>query len=542
MSQLGRPVRTVVVTLALLAWSPAGQASQGAAANEIDQKILATLQTIGTFRQAPTLSEHKAFELMDDGGRPLGAIYVNPANADQAARFHSAHFNLSIGNYAPDIWIIDRLVQGARAVANLDGGALPDRPARQADEQLDELFDATLLFFVLAFLLALRRGTRIMLDLRLPHILQVIAQGSIFLYWLLYWPAVRTHVPSLALQVLFAYACDATFCFLRFRSWRLGLGVLPVVLSTNLFEWFDWHALVIAFPVAFASKTYLHRKGRHIFNPSVAGLTAVGIISVLVPDFVHFGSDFHTLNIAPNMAEFVVLIALIPQLRFRIIPVSIGAILACHATGNPAVVRPAIILAFTLLASDPATTPGTDFGKLLFGGIVGFGLPVLSIVMRKLAQPDDFAKVMAVAVGNALAPSLDVVARLLTAKAAELRDSFARAAALRWASQRAFLQRLVGLASRPIPNPVLVGCWLLICIPWIAQEKARDFEPALHWNWDTPLVVRDADDVPRCEHNPLFCQPFSFPQEIALWVSRARAPHPHVASAGAESPAVIARR
>ncbi len=536
------PVSFLVAAGLFLCGARAGLANPSEAVDETGEKILATLQKVGKFRQTKTPPDHRAFELMDDQGHALGALYVNSANSDLAARFHSTHFNISIGNFAPDSGIIDKLVQGAQAVAAWDGGARPDGTPHQAMEHLDELFDATLLFLVLAFLLALRRGTRISTDFRLPHVIQVIAQGGVFVYWLIYWPAVGSHLPSLALQLVFAYACDATFCLLRFRSWRVGLGVIPVVFSTNLFEWFDWHALVIAFPVAFASKTFLHRKGRHIFNPSVAGLTAVGLISIFVPNFVHFGSDFHTLNIPPNMAEFVVLIALIPQLRFRIIPVSIGAILACHATGNPAVVRPAIILAFTLLASDPVTTPTTDIGKLLFGCVVGFGLPVLSIVMRHIAQPDDFAKVMAVAAGNFLAPTLDSIARVLVRGAAQLRDAIAREAVERWAFRKVLIQQLAGLASRPIPNMVLVGCWLMICVPWIAQEKARDFEPALHWNWNTPLVVRDADDVPRCEHNPVFCQPFSFPQELSLWLQRARAGRTTTASAVTDANEVMAER
>ena len=59
-----------------------------------------------------------------------------------------------------------------------------------------------------------------------------------------------------------------------------------------------------------------------------------------------------------------------------------------------------------------------------------------------------------------------------------------------------------------------------------SQLVPLDFEPALHWNWGTPLVVRDADDVPRCASNPVFCKPFMFAQEVALWRERARAPRP----------------
>jgi hypothetical protein len=137
-------------------------------------------------------------------------------------------------------------------------------------------------------------------------------------------------------------------------------------------------------PGGVRQQALVHRRGRHIFNPSVAGLTLVGIITVFVPDFVHFGSSFHTLNIPPNMAEWVLLAALLPQTQFRILPVSLGALVALWSTGNPALVRPAIILTFTLLASDPATTPRGDIGKFLFGAVIGFGLPMFSVVMRQI--------------------------------------------------------------------------------------------------------------------------------------------------------------
>jgi hypothetical protein len=65
-----------------------------------------------------------------------------------------------------------------------------------------------------------------------------------------------------------------------------------------------------------------------------------------------------------------------------------------------------------------------------------------------------------------------------------------------------------------------VASWLVLCLVLLIGEKPRDFEPSLHWTWGTPLVVRDADDVPRCASNPAFCRPFAFHTEIGLWLNR----------------------
>jgi hypothetical protein len=486
-------------------------------------RLQAVLAPIGNFRLAGVTNDGYSFGLMDATNQRVGAVYVWWRDGDLASRVHSRHYDLSIGWFSPTAGVIDTVIRGAHAIADFDGGAEPDQVPHPKGEPLDPLTQWTIGAVLVALVSGSWRGWRVITDLRLPHVLQVVAQSSIFLYWMLYWPGVSNHLPSLALQIVFAYACDATFCFSRFRSWRLGLSPLPVVFSINLFEWFDWHALVIAIPVAFWSKAYLHRAGRHIFNPSVAGLAVVGALSVLSPGFVHFGGLFGALNIPPNMAEWIILVSLIPQTRFRILPVSIGAMIACHATGTPAILRPAIILAFTLLASDPATTPATDLGKVLFGCVVGFGLPTLSFIMRHIGQPDDFAKVLSVAVGNVAAPSLDHMAGAIMAGGRRIRDVTAAVVTARRVSLAPLVRRLVTLSSTPIPNGVLVACWLMIVIPWLKVEKPRDFEPALHWNWNTPLVVRDADDVPRCAHNPVFCEPFSFPQEVALWFHRVHA-------------------
>jgi hypothetical protein len=281
----------------------------------------------------------------------------------------------------------------------------------------------------------------------------------------------------------------------RFGSWRVGAAPLPIVLSTNLFAWFSPAGVVLSLVTAFACKALLRRGESHMLNPSAIGLSCGGAVALLAPELVQFGGLFHTMNLAPNMAELILLLALVPQARFRILPVSIGAALALRAADNPAVLRPPVLLALALLATDPATIPRSDAGRFLFGVFVGASMPVLSILFRHYGLADDFSKVMPIPIANALAPWFD--------------RAGARAAAL---VKRGRLR-----GAPPIPNAAFVAGWLALSLAWMGEEKPWSFEPALHWNLGTPLVVRDADDVPRCAHNPVFCKPFTFVDEVALW-------------------------
>jgi hypothetical protein len=512
----------VVALAATLLVSPA-RAQQGAPSLEEGRRVLAAASAVGRYRLQPNMSEGFALDLLAGGDQPIGTLVVHRRSPLFAARFQSRHYTYEVFNSAPDHEVVAQLIHGADAVAAWDGGPVAG-PTRARSEERRLVTQAALAMVFLALGMAVVRRGKVSLDLRLPHFIQLCTQSSIYVYWMLYYPAVVQHLPTLAAHLVLGFSADAFFAFARFRSWRIGLSAFPVVLSVNLFEWFDWRGAIIAIVVAFGSKAYVHRGGKHVFNPSVAGLTVVGILSILVPDFVHFGSAFHTLNIPPNMAEWVLLVAFVGQMRFRVSPVAIAAAIALRVAENPAIMRPSIIIAMTLLASDPATTPRSDLGKMFFGAVLGFGLPTLSIVMRQLHQPDDFAKVMAVAVANLLSPALDVVAAVIVGEFTRLRGKTGGFVATNWKSLAPRVEQASAFARRPLPNYAFVVVWLLICASWLRVEKPLDFEPALHFNAGTPLVVFDADGVPRCEHNPVFCRPFTFPQEAALWWRRPSAP------------------
>jgi hypothetical protein len=268
------------------------------------------------------------------------------------------------------------------------------------------------------------------------------------------------------------------------------------VLSANLFAWFLPAGSIVVVLVAIASRTFIRRNGHHLFNPSAAGLTVAGLLSFFSPNFA-FDGVFHTLSLAPNMAELLILLALIPQTRFRIVLASVGAILGMKWFGliwaaGPNLGTPGTLLTIALFATDPATMPRTPVGQLLFGAVVGFGVVLFSAVLTLAGLPDDFAKVFPVPIANLLVGRFDSVGGRLAARAPSFLSP-------RW-------------------NLAHVMVWLILVVPPVARFKPPQFLIAPHWTYATPLVVGSRDGVPHCDANAVFCQPFSFAQELRRWI------------------------
>jgi hypothetical protein len=314
---------------------------------------------------------------------------------------------------------------------------------------------------------------------------------------------VGQRVPSILLQIVLAYAMDAMVSLPRERVWRVGLGPLPIVLSANLFAWFAPPGTIVVVVTALASRAFIRRGGRHLLNPSAAGLTLGGLLSLASPA-IGYEPTFHTLNLAPNMAEVIVLLTLIPQIRFRLVLVSVGAVIGLALAGFafhhfPALGFPGTLITFALFATDPATIPRTPLGQLLFGATVGAGMAVFSTCLTAAGYPDVFSKVFPVPIANLLVPRFD-----------SLGERFAS-------------PRLSFLAPRW--NPAHVALWLCLVVPPICTEKRAQFLIAPHWNYATPLVAYRSVDALRCEDNPIFCRPFTFAQEISQWMARKPSGH-----------------
>jgi hypothetical protein len=469
------------------------------------QRLLSIVDAVGPFRLLSTAPDSYTFGV-DDAYHTQATLVVNlVAPGHDLTRVRSAHYATSIWNASPDTHVLDVLARGARAIVDADGGSVTDAAVHIQGADLHQMVTATAIVVAVAALLANLNRRRFTVDVRKAHVIQACVHSSIFLYWSLYWPGVRAQLPMIAFMLVMAYAADAAFSYTKAGSWRIGLSPLPVVFSTNLFVWLDWHGAGLAMVGALACKTFVQRDGRHIFNPSVAGLTLCAIATVVAPGLVHFGGLFHTLNIAPDMSEWVFLVSLIPLTMFRLLPVSIGGILGLlYITHTPGALRPTLLLMLTLLCTDPATTPKSSLGRFLFGVLVGVSYPLYSHALRSLGQPDDFAKILSVPLANFLTPSFDRVAQWSRARAQGM---------LRGAET---LRRAVP-SWAPLPNIAFVASWLVLYAVPLRAEKPRDFEPALHFTWGTPHVASGTDAVPQCEDNPVFCTPFSFAREAALW-------------------------
>lgn len=494
--------------------SPGALHRQSSAAEA--EQLLALISPVGQFELTRTEHDGYVFSLTKDG-QGLGFLEIRYGDGagDSRPRLRSAHYQMLVWNSTLDFEVLQPLIRAANVVAEADGGALPELPTNGQDRPLDDMKTATGMVVAAGILAGIWRRGNMRLDLRKPHIIQACVHSSIFLYWSVYWEAVHHQFPMIVLMIIMAYGADAAFSFGRFGSWRVGLGPLPVVFSTNLFVWLDWKGATLAMIGAFAFKTFVQRDGKHIINPSVAGLTLNAICTVLFPGLVHFGGLFHTLNVPPNMAEWVFLGSLIPLAMFRLVPVSIGTILGLLYVANTAgSLRPTLLLMMTLLATDPATTPKTDIGRVLFGFVVGVSYPIYSKLLASLGQPDDFAKILSVPLANIFVLQFDAGARFITRKTTHFWERFSP-------SLGATAPRWEALVARwnPLPTSVLVGIWVLLFVIPLFGEKPRDFEPALHWNWATPQVVLDADGVARCASNPVFCTPFSFIAEVQMWLA-----------------------
>ena len=120
------------------------------------------------------------------------------------------------------------------------------------------------------------------------HLVQSLAQASVYFYVALFWDGIREQAPYILLQLVFAHLFYFALTYWRERKIRYGLSMFPIVLSINLFIWFYpryfiFHLLMVA--AAILAKTYLvrERNGRigHIFNPSGLVMAAAAVLVIL---------------------------------------------------------------------------------------------------------------------------------------------------------------------------------------------------------------------------------------------------------------------
>jgi len=255
---------------------------------------------------------------------------------------------------------------------------------------------AAVLVFVVLLAASHRTPLHIDVTLRRPHYMQAVSQLGVFVWWGAHWAPVASFAWMIAIQLLVAYQVDLLICWLQGRRWQLGLGQLPIVGSINLFLWFRdeqfiWQLGVVA--LCYLGKTWLRwqrdGRSRHIFNPSSFGLGVASALLLLTGSSgLTFAREIATTQEAtPHIWQALFALGLIVQLQFPVVLVTMAAavttwLLSVGYTAATGVymfattdLPAAVLLGMLLLVTDPATSPSSRSGKLLFGA--GYGVLVL---------------------------------------------------------------------------------------------------------------------------------------------------------------------
>jgi hypothetical protein len=287
------------------------------------------------------------------------------------------------------------------------------------------------------FVHAKSRGRVLGLEVALKkqHGVQACAQASVFLYWGWYWREVYRSAPLFAAQLFFAYAFDMLLVWSRRKTYTLGLGPLPVIFSINLFLWFkpDWFYLqLLMVAVGFTAKELIRwNKGRrrsHVFNPSSFPLALVSVVLLATgTTSLTWGYEIATtLNDAPGIYAFIFVIGLVGQYFFGVTTMTMSAAVTMvvlgqlyfAATGTlyfrGEFVPIAVFLGMHLLFTDPATSPRTELGRILFGMLYAVSVMGFYGVLSSTGAATFYDKLLPVPILNLMIRAIDRVARSKT--------------------------------------------------------------------------------------------------------------------------------
>jgi hypothetical protein len=321
-------------------------------------------------------------------------------------------------------------------------GLVSLHPRVQVNLRLAEsVWGATLLLLTTLFIVQLfaRRGRRTLDYMFVPvkaHYVQLMMHASIYLYWGWYWRHVYHFWPLLVIQVLFVYVLDMCLCWSRRDTWVLGLGAFPIVLSINLFlsfkdDWFFLQFVMLALAVLCKEFLKWTRDGRrtHIFNPSGIALCIMSVGLLLTKTtYLTWGETIaNTFRRPPHIYLELFLLGLVVQALFSVTRVTLSAAFVLYvlnlfftrATGMyyffDSGISVSAFLGLHLLVTDPATSPRTSIGKLIFGGLYGAGIFVTYGVLGWLSMPQFYDKLLCL-------PLLNLSVRLLDRKGEVLAD------------------------------------------------------------------------------------------------------------------------
>jgi hypothetical protein len=280
----------------------------------------------------------------------------------------------------------------------------------------------------------LRRRQKVSIEivLRRQHYLQACQQGAVILYWGYYWREVYHAAPLIAAQLLFAYGFDSLLSWTHRRKFVLGFGPFPIIFSITLFLWFkdDWFYLQFAMvALGFVVKEFLRWTrddvNTHIFNPSSFPLAVVSALLLLTnASGTTWGFEVATTQFyPPQMYLAIFLFALPGQYLFGVTTMTMSAVVTTFvfsaiyyaSTGiyffSDSHVPIAVFLGMHLLFTDPATSPRTELGRIIYGVLYGLTTVLVYDWLLRAGMPGFYDKLLPVPLLNLSAKLIDRAAR-----------------------------------------------------------------------------------------------------------------------------------
>jgi len=286
----------------------------------------------------------------------------------------------------------------------------------------------------LALLVWVQRSGRILtleVVLKKQHYLQACVQSSLLLYWGWYWPPVYALLPFILAQLVFAFAFDMLLVWSRRDTYTLGFAPFPVVVSINLFLWFklDWFYLqfgIVALGLAAKELIRWNRDGRlvHIFNPSSFPLAVFSIVLLATgKSDITWGQTIATTQFyPPHMYLVLFLLGMPGQFLFGVTTMTMSAVMSTYLFGRlyfaltgiyffyDSYIPISVFLGMHLLFNDPATSPRTELGRIIYGSLYGLSAVALYQILGSAGMPTFYDKLLQVPILNLSAKALDRVA------------------------------------------------------------------------------------------------------------------------------------
>lgn len=265
------------------------------------------------------------------------------------------------------------------------------------------------------------------------HVVQGFVQLSILAYWGWYWREIYAEMPLIGAQLIYIFTFDALMSWTRGRPWKPGFGPLPIVFSTNFFLWFVDDAFFLQFLMISSGavgKEFIRwkRDGRwtHIFNPSALGLTlaSVWLIATGTTDELTWARDLATtIDRPPHIFVFIFLVGLVVQYMFAVTLMTLAATAVLAGMGALYTqvtgvyhfvdinISAAVFLGLHLLMTDPATSPRTNTGRLIFGAMYGVGVYFMFDLLTAIGAPVLYSKLLVVPLMNLFVPLIERLTR-----------------------------------------------------------------------------------------------------------------------------------